>query len=80
MFVMHHGAGSSALTFGLVAKAISEMTQRECGVLAFDCRGHGATVTTDDSDYSLETLSSDLGGLLKTIFDDKQDIILVGHR
>ncbi|KAI8887191.1 protein phosphatase methylesterase 1, partial [Backusella circina FSU 941] len=78
-FVMHHGAGSSALTFGLVAKAISEMTQRECGILAFDCRGHGATVTTDDSDYSLATLSDDLTGLIKNIFDDKQDIILVGH-
>lgn len=41
VFVLHHGAGYSALSYALCAKEISKMTDGEAGVLAFDCRGHG---------------------------------------
>lgn len=80
LFVMHHGAGSSALTFGWTAKYIKELTKSECGVIAVDSRGHGATKTTVfDSDFSLETLSNDLIHVIKETVKPNQDIILVGH-
>jgi protein phosphatase methylesterase 1 len=44
IFMLHHGAGYSALSFALVAKHISEATQGKVGVLAYDCRGHGECV------------------------------------
>ncbi|KAI8377107.1 Alpha/Beta hydrolase protein [Choanephora cucurbitarum] len=78
LFVMHHGAGSSALTFGLVAKQIKQLTQGECGVMALDCRGHGATKTTH-TDFSLKTLSTDLIQLIHATIPESQDIVLVGH-
>ncbi|CEP11072.1 hypothetical protein [Parasitella parasitica] len=80
LFVMHHGAGSSGLTFGVVAKHIKEFSQMECGVIAIDCRGHGASKTEMfDSDFSLATLSNDLINIIKETVHDDQDIILVGH-
>lgn len=41
LFVMHHGAGYSALSFALMAKQVTKITDGEVGVLAVDCRGHG---------------------------------------
>ncbi|KAL7312579.1 Protein phosphatase methylesterase 1 [Mucor circinelloides] len=80
LFVMHHGAGSSALTFGVTAKLVKEVSQGECGVIAIDCRGHGASKTQAfDSDFSLETLSNDLINIIKETVKADQDIILVGH-
>lgn len=78
---MHHGAGSSGLTFGITAKYIKELSQNECGVIAIDCRGHGASKTeVFDSDFSLETLTNDLISIIKETVKADQDIILVGHR
>ncbi|OAD05081.1 hypothetical protein MUCCIDRAFT_161785 [Mucor lusitanicus CBS 277.49] len=80
LFVMHHGAGSSGLTFGVTAKYIKEVSQGQCGVMAIDCRGHGASKTeVFDSDFSLETLSNDLINIIKKTVKVDQDIILVGH-
>ncbi|RCH95761.1 Protein with carboxyl methyl esterase activity [Rhizopus stolonifer] len=77
---MHHGAGSSALTFGLTAKHIIELTRGGCGVMAIDCRGHGASKTqVFDADFSLETLSMDLIHIIQATTSPTQDIILVGH-
>lgn len=42
VFVCHHGAGYSAMSFALLAKEITEGSKRSAGVLALDCRGHGA--------------------------------------
>lgn len=44
VIVCHHGAGYSALTFACFAKHVSIASQRECGVLSFDCRGHGQSL------------------------------------
>lgn len=78
---MHHGAGSSGLTFGLTAKYIKELSKGECGVIAIDCRGHGASKTNvSDTDFSLDTLSTDLENVIKETVKENQDIILVGHR
>ncbi len=40
--VFHHGAGYSGLSFAMMAKEITTTTGGECGVLAMDCRRHGA--------------------------------------
>lgn len=40
--VCHHGAGYSGLTFAYLAKELVANSGGECGVLALDCRGHGA--------------------------------------
>lgn len=41
VIVCHHGAGWSALTFAHFSKEVKSSSQGECGILAFDCRGHG---------------------------------------
>ncbi|ODA83939.1 hypothetical protein RJ55_02456 [Drechmeria coniospora] len=85
LFVMHHGAGSSALSFAVVG---SEMRKRlpSAGLLAVDCRGHGATVSPEGAslDLRLETLSSDLHRMIRSTSDKMKwetlpNIILVGH-
>ncbi|KAI7878725.1 uncharacterized protein EV154DRAFT_429249, partial [Mucor mucedo] len=80
LFIMHHGAGSSALTFGFTAKYIKELSNGQCGVMAVDCRGHGATNTENNTDFSLECLSDDLIHIIQATVKETQDIILVGHR
>lgn len=77
---MHHGAGSSALTFGFTAKYIKQLSNGHCGVIAIDCRGHGATKTDNNTDFSLECLSNDLISIIQVAVKETQDIILVGHR
>ena len=42
VFVCHHGAGYSAMSFALLAKELTEGSKRTAGVLALDCRGHGS--------------------------------------
>lgn len=73
LFVMHHGAGSSGLSFAACAGEIRKILPK-AGVLSLDCRDHGNTQVTriDDNDNSssssssvemdltLETLSRDL--------------------
>ena len=39
--VCHHGAGYSGLSFACFAKEVTDMSKGECGVLSYDCRGHG---------------------------------------
>ena len=41
VMVCHHGAGYSGLTFACMAKEVTDMSKGECGVLSYDCRGHG---------------------------------------
>ena len=86
LFVFHHGAGFSALSYALVAAEITRMSGGEVGVLAYDCRGHGRTrlngVKTDPLDMSIDTLSSDLTALLSCLFARKEEmpsLVLVGH-
>ncbi|KAI2622899.1 protein phosphatase methylesterase [Hypomontagnella submonticulosa] len=86
LFVMHHGAGSSGLSFAVVGDEIRKRLPT-AGILSIDARGHGSTTTTPDGEsasLSLETLSADL---LSAIFLTQQEmkwpelppIILVGH-
>lgn len=41
MFVFHHGAGFSGLSFAMTAREIARTTKGEVGALSIDCRGHG---------------------------------------
>ena len=89
VFVFHHGAGSSGLSFALVAAHLT--TAISCGVIAFDVRYHGLTVVNDRSGWnlSLETLAQDQVDVVHGVSKHSDwesrsegwpDIILVGHR
>ena len=89
VYIFHHGAGSSGLSFALVAAHLT--TAISCGVIAYDVRYHGSTVVNDRSDWnlSLETLAQDqvdiVNGVSKNASWDSRnegwpDLILVGHR
>ncbi|KAF4631266.1 hypothetical protein G7Y89_g6861 [Cudoniella acicularis] len=86
LFVTHHGAGSSGLSF---AALTSEIRKRlpSAGILSLDARGHGSTSISPEPeilDLSLETLSADLFTVVqmtKTQMGWKElpPIVLVGH-
>lgn len=91
LFVMHHGAGSSGLSFAACAGEIRKMLPK-AGILSLDCRDHGSTQVTkaDDGssvemDLTLETLSRDLVFVIRETQSkmgwgqDLPDIVLVGH-
>ena len=86
LFVTHHGAGSSGLSFAAFTKEIRALLP-DAGVLSLDCRGHGLTVQTpepDITDLELGVLSSDLGFVVKATQDQMHwktspDIVLIGH-
>lgn len=63
LFICHHGAGASGLSFALFARYIRTKLP-DAGVLSLEARGHGSVVTQSGSDeevvdFSLETLASD---------------------
>lgn len=83
LFVTHHGAGSSGLSFALLASSIRSLLP-SAGILSFDARGHGETKTTNDEDLSLSTLAGDLVSIVNLCrvrcgWDKIPDLILVGH-
>lgn len=91
LFVLHHGAGSSGLSFALFAAELRKALPN-CGVLSVDARGHGETaVKTPDGqfkgepyDLSLDLLSSDLVDAVRLLqakleWPQLPDIVLVGH-
>ncbi|KAJ6790234.1 hypothetical protein PWT90_06842 [Aphanocladium album] len=85
LFVMHHGAGSSGLTFALVGSEIRKRMPN-AGILAVDCRGHGSTVTKNEGevDLKLQTLSSDLLFMIEDVkrqmsWTSPPPLVLVGH-
>ncbi|XP_033103761.1 protein phosphatase methylesterase 1-like [Anneissia japonica] len=77
--VLLHGGGFSGLTWAVMSSVLIQ--QVKCRVIAMDMRGHGETKTLDESDMSAETLASDVGKVIETVFQDKEapPIILVGH-
>lgn len=89
---MHHGAGSSGLSFAVLSAEIRKRLP-SAGILALDARGHGSTTLTPLSDstdtvpgldLSLPTLSLDLyTAILATksqmSWAELPPIILVGH-
>jgi len=41
VFVFHHGAGLSGLSYALLADYLKGLNNNQCGILCYDCRGHG---------------------------------------
>lgn len=86
LFIMHHGAGSSGLSFALVGDEIRKRLP-SAGILSLDARGHGLTTTPPDNraiGLSLEVFAADLlSAILLTQKEMKWSelppIILVGH-
>ncbi|CEL06195.1 Putative Protein phosphatase methylesterase 1 [Aspergillus calidoustus] len=95
LFVMHHGAGSSGLSFATCAAEIRKILP-DAGFLSADARDHGSTsiIRTDvdgnavdgkvELDLSLETLNQDLLFVIretqtKMDWETLPDIVLVGH-
>lgn len=91
LFVTHHGAGSSGLSFALFASEIQKALPG-AGVLSLDARGHGQTsyqnrehtLLGGTSDLSLSSLSQDLLDVIfltqqKLAWPELPDVILVGH-
>lgn len=86
VFLFHHGAGFSALSFALAAKEIKKLTQGEAGVMAIDCRGHGRTRHPPEVslplDMSLEQLTNDYVSVLLKLYPPPTPMptfVLVGH-
>ncbi|KAF2025230.1 protein phosphatase methylesteras-like protein 1 [Setomelanomma holmii] len=87
LLVLHHGAGSSAMSFALMAKEVRK-AMPELGMLAVEARDHGSVVWDAegnvDNDLSVETLSQDLIDMLlltqaKLGWPELPTIILIGH-
>jgi protein phosphatase methylesterase 1 len=90
LFVAHHGAGSSGLSFAVCAIEIRKALP-EAGILSIDARHHGSTTVEPldgsekkEPDYRLETLSRDLIFVVretqaKMRWQDMPDLVLVGH-
>lgn len=82
---MHHGAGSSGLSFAVVGAEIRKRLP-SAGILSLDARGHGSTTTVADIplDYGLETLRNDLLAVIEQTkvqmnWKELPPIVLVGH-
>lgn len=84
VLVCHHGAGFGALSFALLAREVTQRTNGELGVLAYDCRGHGRSVFPEPAarTFSLEVLTADLLAVLGTLFPERAKrptLLLAGH-
>ncbi|KAE8412001.1 protein phosphatase methylesterase 1 [Aspergillus pseudocaelatus] len=90
LFVMHHGAGSSGLSFAACAEEIRKILPK-AGILSIDARDHGQTSTSMETgkgkvelDLSLEALNRDLVFIVRETqskmgWESLPDILLVGH-
>ncbi|KAI1115159.1 Alpha/Beta hydrolase protein [Nemania sp. NC0429] len=85
LFVMHHGGGSSGLSFAVVGDQIRKRIST-AGILSLDARGHGSTTIPEGQtvDLSLETLANDLFAAIQLTRRDMKwaelpSIVLVGH-
>ncbi|KAL2007961.1 hypothetical protein VTN00DRAFT_7943 [Thermoascus crustaceus] len=90
LFVMHHGAGSSGLSFASCAEEIRKILPK-AGILSLDARNHGDTTQSRregggsvETDLRLETLSRDLVFVVRKTqskmgWEALPDLVLVGH-
>lgn len=90
IFIFHHGAGSSAMTFALLCKAIrAEMQktqgedQKVAGLFTFDARGHGQTkIKSNPENYSLKAFTDDFIFIINHLVNEKRisnTLFLFGH-
>lgn len=88
LFVCHHGAGSSGLSFAIFAQEVRALLPN-AGVLSMEARGHGSSILTSTGeeakpDYSLETLTTDALNMLQQTqahysWTALPPLVLIGH-
>lgn len=86
LFVTHHGAGSSGLSFAALTAQIRKLLP-SAGILSLDARGHGSTTMDPNPeilDLSLETLSADMILVLERTkiemgWKELPLLVLIGH-
>lgn len=86
LFIMHHGAGSSGLSFAAVTAEIRKRLP-SAGILSLDARGHGSTRIAPEPeilDLSLEILSADLLAVIDRTqatmgWATMPPLVLIGH-
>lgn len=87
LLVLHHGAGSSALSFALFAREVRKLMP-EVGVLAVEAREHGSVVWDAeghvDNNLSVDVLGQDLIDMVhltktKMGWGDLPTVVLIGH-
>ena len=87
LLLLHHGAGSSALTFALFAKEMRSLLP-EAGILAVEAREHGSIVWDAEghvaNNLDVDVLSHDMVDMLhlaqaKLAWHELPTIVLVGH-
>mmetsp|Transcript_21426 Transcript_21426/g.25331 ORF Transcript_21426/g.25331 Transcript_21426/m.25331 type:complete len:313 (+) Transcript_21426:107-1045(+) len=83
IFFFIHGAAFSALSFALCSKELVELSEGKSAVIAADLRGHGHSSSNNDTDISIDVLTSDLDSILKHLYQDRSlgphRMFLVGH-
>lgn len=85
LLILLHGAGYSALSWGLFAKSLSKLAHVK--IVAIDLRGHGQTDTLDNSNLSSETLTNDVVHVYQALCDHPKHrehlknsrVVLIGH-
>ncbi|WPH02668.1 Hypothetical protein R9X50_00553400 [Acrodontium crateriforme] len=88
LFICHHGAGVTGLSFAVFARHIRKRLPH-AGVLSLEARAHGSTVTGSKSgeaivDFSLETLAADALSMIsltqqKMGWSTLPPVVLIGH-
>jgi protein phosphatase methylesterase 1 len=86
LFITHHGAGSSGLSFAALTAEIRKRLP-SAGILSLDARGHGSTNISPEQetlDLSLETLSADLLTVIERTkiqmgWEGLPPLVLIGH-
>ncbi|KAF2739297.1 protein phosphatase methylesteras-like protein 1 [Polyplosphaeria fusca] len=87
LLVLHHGAGSSAMSFALFVKELGKLMP-EAGILAVEARDHGSVVWdaagTVGNDLSIDVLSQDLVDMLRLTqekmgWSELPRTVLIGH-
>ncbi|AET41460.1 phosphoprotein phosphatase methylesterase 1 Ecym_8174 [Eremothecium cymbalariae DBVPG len=92
IFIFHHGAGSSGLTFAPLVKDLTKMLENKCGTLVFDARGHSFTMPLSEDSasitFDLDTFTADFKAIIELFYNQKLktlvpkqkiSVILLGH-
>ncbi|KAI4816074.1 protein phosphatase methylesterase [Aureobasidium sp. EXF-8845] len=89
LFICHHGAGATGMSFGVFAKEVKKQMPG-AGVLSLEAREHGSAVFTSASDgkeildFSIETLVADALAMIEGVkerlgWKTLPPSVLVGH-
>lgn len=88
LFICHHGAGASGLSFAVTAQHLRQKLP-DAGILSLEARAHGSVVTQSSTneevvDFSIETLAADALTMItltkqKLGWQSLPPTVLVGH-